>query len=96
MEVEIIDNQSSEKKEREDGERRRWVEHFEELLNRPAPQNPPDIPPADRTLPVDCNKQTKEEIRNAIRQLKKGKAAGPDKSAEGRRINYSGDALPPL
>ena len=54
------------------------MEHFEELLNRTAPQNPPDIPPADRTLPIDCNKPTKEEIRNAIRQLKKGKAAGPD------------------
>ncbi|VDP43153.1 unnamed protein product [Schistosoma margrebowiei] len=24
-------------------QRNRWVEYFEELLNRPAPMNPPDI-----------------------------------------------------
>ena len=32
----------------------RWAEHFEELLNRPAPQNQPDIQPAETDLPVDC------------------------------------------
>ena len=29
---------------------KRWRERFEELLNRPAPENPPDIPPADEVL----------------------------------------------
>ena len=32
------------------------MEHFEELLNRPASQNPPDIQPADQELPIDNNK----------------------------------------
>ena len=29
----------------------RWAEDFEELLNRPAPQNKPDIQPAEIDLP---------------------------------------------
>lgn len=32
----------------------RWVEHFEKSLNRPCPQNPVDIQPADSDLPIDC------------------------------------------
>ena len=28
---------------------KRWAEHFRELLNRPAPDSPPDIPSANRT-----------------------------------------------
>ena len=28
----------------------RWRDHFEELLNRPAPSNPPDIPLASDVL----------------------------------------------
>ncbi|MGL5901241.1 MAG: reverse transcriptase domain-containing protein [Cetobacterium sp.] len=59
-------------------QRTRWVEHFEELLNKPVPQNPPDIKPADTDLPIDCNIPTREEIRKAIMQLRNGKAAGPD------------------
>jgi len=54
------------------------VEHFEELLNRPAPPDPPDIQPADSDLHIDCSAPTKEEIQNAIKQLRNGKAAGPD------------------
>ncbi len=56
----------------------RWAEHFEELLNRPAPPNPPDIEPANVDLPVNCEKLTREEIRKAITLMKNGKAAGPD------------------
>ena len=44
----------------------RWAEHFEELLNRPAPQNQPDIQPAETDLPIDCNKPIREEIKKAI------------------------------
>ena len=62
----------------EEGQKRRWVEYFEELLNRPAPQDPPDIQPADIDLPIDCSAPTKEEIRRAIMKLKSGRAAGPD------------------
>ena len=62
----------------EEQQRGRWKEHFEELLNRPEPRNPPDIQPADNDLLIDCNSPTKEEISRAIKQLRNGKAAGPD------------------
>ncbi|VDP64817.1 unnamed protein product [Schistosoma curassoni] len=58
-------------------QRNRWVEYFEELLNRPAPMNPPDIEAAHTDLPIDVNPPTTEEIRMAIRQIKIGKAAEP-------------------
>ena len=54
------------------------MEHFEEILNRPAPQDPPDIPPADDDLPVHCDQPIKKEIHQAIKQLKNGKSAGPN------------------
>ncbi|VDP49467.1 unnamed protein product [Schistosoma margrebowiei] len=56
----------------------RWVEYFEELLNRPAPMNTPDIEAAHTDLSIDVNPPTKEEIRMAVRQIKNGKAAGQD------------------
>ena len=56
----------------------RWAEYFEELLNRPASANTPDIPEAEEDLPIDCGKPTREEIRRAIKQLKNGKATGTD------------------
>ncbi|VDO54687.1 unnamed protein product [Schistosoma margrebowiei] len=59
-------------------QRNRWVEYFEELLNRPALMNPPDIREAHTDLPIDVNLPTKEEITMAVRQIKNGKAAGPD------------------
>ena len=52
------------------------MEHFEELLNRPAPQDPPDIPPANDDVPINCDLPTKKEIYQAIK--KSGKSAGPD------------------
>ena len=57
---------------------KRWAEHFEELLNRPAPGAIADIPPAENQLLVNCNTSTEEEVRRAIHTLKNGKAAGPD------------------
>ena len=57
---------------------KRWAEHFRELLNRPAPETPPEIPPAETELPINCDKPSKAEIRKAIVTLKNGKAAGPD------------------
>ncbi|VDP23363.1 unnamed protein product [Schistosoma margrebowiei] len=59
-------------------QRNRWVEYFEELLSRPAPMNPPDIEAAHTDLPIDVNPPTTEEIRMAVRQIKNGKAAGPN------------------
>ncbi|CAH8626502.1 unnamed protein product [Schistosoma haematobium] len=56
----------------------RWVEHFKELLNRPAPLNPSNIEAAPTDLPINVGPPTIEEISMAIRQIKSGKAAGPD------------------
>ena len=56
----------------EEQQRKRWVEHFEELLNRPPPQNPPDILPAAQDLDIESGTLTRDEIRMAIRQLKSG------------------------
>ncbi|VDP86213.1 unnamed protein product [Schistosoma mattheei] len=59
-------------------QRNRWVKYFEELPNRPAPMNPPDIEAAYTDPPIDVNPPTTEEIRMAVRQIKDGKAAGSD------------------
>ena len=57
---------------------KRWAEHFQEILNRPAPEETPDISPADSELPINCDAPSKAEIRKAIKSLRNGKAAGPD------------------
>ena len=54
----------------------RWAEHFEELLNRPTPQNQPDIQPAETDLPIDCNKPTKE-IKKGNRTYEKWESSRP-------------------
>lgn len=80
-------------------QKKRWVEHFEELLNRPTPQNPPVIDPADTDLPIDCSEPTLDEIRKAIKQMKSGKAAGPDSiPAEALKAHteYTAEMLHPL
>ena len=59
-------------------QRKRWVEHFEDLLNRPPPTDPPDIIPARNDLPINCEPPTKAEIESAVKSLNVGKAAGPD------------------
>ena len=56
----------------------RWAAHFEELLNRPAPENPPDIAEAEIDIDIDCDPPTRGEIIRAIKKMKNGKAAGPD------------------
>ncbi|XP_055861159.1 uncharacterized protein LOC129921913 [Biomphalaria glabrata] len=52
----------------------RWKEYFQEVLNRPKPRNPPDLN-AGPTLDINMEEITKEEIRNALKQMKTGKAA---------------------
>ena len=57
---------------------KRWAEHFRELLNRPTPDSPPDIPSAETELSISCDKPSKAEIKQAIMTLRSGKAARPD------------------
>ena len=45
----------------------RWAEHFGELINRPIPQNQPDIQPVEEDLLINwIDKTTREEIKRAI------------------------------
>ena len=62
----------------EGDQRARWAEHFKEILNRPAPQTPPTIPPPTELLGINTNPPSRIEISRAIKSLKTGKAAGPD------------------
>ena len=57
---------------------KQWVEHFTNLLNRPTPEEQPNISQAEVDLPISVEKPSKEEIKRAISTLKNGKAAGPD------------------
>ena len=57
------------------------AEHFRELLNRPIPDSPPDIPSTETELPISSDKPSKAEIKKAIMTLRSGKAAGLDEIA---------------
>ncbi|RUS68494.1 hypothetical protein EGW08_023744 [Elysia chlorotica] len=56
----------------------RWTEHFNEVLNRPAPETESDIQEAEEDLDVVTTSPTKEEIIRAIKSLRNNKAPGPD------------------
>ena len=58
---------------------KRWREHFEELLNRPPPQNPPYIASAEEVLQIKCERPSKAGIEKTIHQMKRVEASGPDK-----------------
>ena len=45
-------------------QRKRLVQHFEELLNRTAPQNPPDIVPAAEGLDIESGTLTRNKDGN--------------------------------
>ena len=57
---------------------KRWVEHFQQLPNRPPPMEPPILPPANQELDIACEPPTRTEVEKAIKSLKNNKAAGPD------------------
>ena len=67
----------------EDLVRERWKEHFQEVLNRPAPTHqiiPEDCVLAEDEdcLDIDTGPFTLEEVRAAIKHLKNGKTPGVD------------------
>ena len=73
-----VKNKNGENISSEAGQRVRWAEHFKEILNRPPPPAPPDIPAAEQQLDIDTDPPSKAEVIKAIKSLKSGKAAGPD------------------
>ena len=83
----------------EEAQADRWKEHFSELLNRPAPVNPPNILPARTDLPIGIEPPSAKEIEDSIRKLNSGKAAGPDEiPPEALKANagLSAEMLQPL
>ncbi|KAK7010213.1 craniofacial development protein 2 [Biomphalaria glabrata] len=60
------------------GQKDRWAEHFQEILNRHPPESIPDIPPTTEEIDFNTGPPTKGEIIKAIKNAKKGKAPGPD------------------
>ena len=58
----------------------RWKEHFQEVLNRPPPQDAPQLEPED-LLHINTGPITKAEILKTLRSLKNGKATGTDKTS---------------
>ena len=57
----------------------RWVEHFKEVFNRPAPEDKPDIPEAEEDLSVATRPPKKEDIIVAINSLRNRKTPGKDR-----------------
>ena len=61
-----------------------WVSYFKDLLNRPTPAVPPDIPDQFLfSLHISDEKRIADELLSATKRLKTGKAPGRDRiSAE--------------
>ena len=55
----------------------RWQEHFQEVLNRPPPTNPPSIE-RGQVLKIKTGPITKTEVTTAMKHLKNGKVGGID------------------
>ena len=55
----------------------RWIEFIKEMFNKPTIDFEPDIE-NNQKLPINTNPITKIEIKQALKSLKKGKAAGSD------------------
>ena len=55
----------------------RWVQHFEELLTRPEPNEPADPDPSD-DIDINISPPSQAEVETAIKAMKSGKAPGID------------------
>ena len=69
------------------------------MLNRPEPELPADIPPAQEDLDVRVDPPSRQEILNAIKSLKNNKAPGQDAIlVELLKVNpeLASDVLQPL
>ena len=55
----------------------RWKEYFKELLNRPSPDELPDLPPAETPRRINTDRPSKQEIRKAILPVEERESTGP-------------------
>ena len=58
--------------------KKRWEEHFCEILNRPVPETAAVIEDSNEVLEISDAYITKEEIKRAIKETASGKSAGID------------------
>ncbi|KAI4901974.1 hypothetical protein NFI96_006075 [Prochilodus magdalenae] len=58
---------------------RRWKEHFQEILNRDTPEEPPQEEEEEiEELDIQVEAPTIQEIKRAVKDLRNGKASGAD------------------
>ncbi len=62
----------------ESDQEKRWTEHFGEVLNRPPPQQEPNIPEAEMDININTEPPDIQEIISVIKSLKNWKAPGSD------------------
>ena len=61
----------------------RWKEHFQDVLHRNAPNEPPEEEEETEELDISVEAPTIQEIKTALKTLRNGKAPGADQiSAE--------------
>ena len=64
---------------KEDEVRKRWKEHFMEVLSKPDPETVAEVVhDSDMNEEIEEGPVTKLEIKSAIKDMKNGKAAGID------------------
>ena len=59
----------------------RWKEYFEAILNRPIPQENPEICESKEDLETSTELPSVEEVYQAIKKMKSSKASGEDEIA---------------
>ncbi|CAC5395445.1 unnamed protein product [Mytilus coruscus] len=63
---------------------KRWVEHFNNVLNQDPPVNKADIPPSEELLAISCNRPFKGEIKKTIKMLENNNIQHTCKNSESR------------
>ena len=56
----------------------RWREHFEAILNRPIPQENPELCESEEDLDISTEPPIVKEVYQAIKKMKSGKTPGED------------------
>ena len=74
----------------------RWAEHFRELLNRPTPDSPPDIPSAETELPISCDKPSNPQVGHHDSEKWEGPGRDTSRSRQSRHRDSYQHALQPL
>ena len=77
--VDMVKDREGKLLSKEDEVRKRWKEHFMEVLNRPDPETVAEVVgDSDINEEIEEGPVSKLEIKNAIKDMKNGKAAGID------------------